>query len=66
MSLKLTSDMVEHLRVAYGAVDRVDPTSAAYTGLCKLLDTLSQDDLKTLRDANIKWISSLARNRVNY
>jgi hypothetical protein len=66
MSLKLTPDMVQHLRVAYGAVDRVDPTSAAYTGLCKLLDTLSQDDLKTLRDANIRWISSLARNRMNY
>ena len=36
----------------------------AYTGLCKLLDSLSQDDLKVLRDANIKWISSLADERV--
>jgi hypothetical protein len=64
MSLKLTPMMVENLRAAYGAVDRVDTTGAHYRNLVKLLDSLSQTDLRILRDARIKWISSLASQRV--
>jgi hypothetical protein len=55
---------VDTLRAAYSEINLVDPASTAYTGLCKLLDSLSQDDLKVLRDANIKWITSLADERV--
>jgi hypothetical protein len=66
MSLKLTPAAVETLRAAYGEINSVDPANAAYTGLSKLLDSLSQDDLKLLRDANIKWISSMAEDRMNY
>jgi len=64
MSLKLTPAAVDTLRAAYSEINLVDPANTAYTGLCKLLDSLSQDDLKVLRDANIKWISSLADERV--
>jgi hypothetical protein len=64
MSLKLTRAMVDTLRDAYAVVDRVDPTTPAYRGVCRLLDQMSQDDLKMLRDANIRWLSSLADERV--
>ena len=66
MSLKLTPSAAETLRAAYGEINGVDPTNSAYTGLANLLDSLSQDDLKLLRDANIKWISGLAEERVNH
>ena len=56
--------MVDTLRDAYAVVDRVDPTTPAYHGVCRLLDQMSQDDLKMLRDANIRWLSSLADERV--
>jgi hypothetical protein len=65
MPLKLTPEMVDTLRTAYAAVDRVDPSSGAYFGLIELLDNLPQEDLRILRDANIKWISSLADARVS-
>ena len=64
MALNLTPEMVAGLRAAYGAVTSVDPSSGAYYGLVELLDNLSQDDLRILRDANIRWISSLADERV--
>ena len=66
MSLKLTAAAVGTLRAAYGEINSVGPTSAAHTGLSKLLDSLSQDDLKLLRDADIRWISSMAEDRLNY
>ena len=66
MSLKLTPAAVDTLRAAYSEINLVDPASTAYTGLSKLLDSLSQDDLKLLRDADIRWISSMAEDRLNY
>jgi hypothetical protein len=66
MSPKLTPAAVGTLRAAYGEINSVDPTNAANTGLSKLLDSLSQDDLKLLRDADIRWISSMAEDRLNY
>jgi hypothetical protein len=64
MSLKLTPTMVNELRTAYGAINCVDPASGAYFAVCEILDSLSQEDLETLRDADIKWVSSLADERV--
>jgi hypothetical protein len=66
MSLRLTPDMMRTLRNAYAGVDHVDPTSEAYHGVCRLLDRLSQEDLRILRDANIRWLSSLADERVRH
>jgi hypothetical protein len=66
MALNLTPEMVAGLRVTYGAVTSVDPTNGAYTRLSKLLDSLGQDDLKLLADADIRWVSSMAEDRLNY
>jgi hypothetical protein len=60
----LNEAQINELRTRYAAIDRVDPSGPTYAKMCKLLNSLSQDDLKTLAAAKIKFISMLARNRV--
>lgn len=55
---------IAQLRKEYGTVNRVDPDKPAYKALIKHLDSLSQDQLKELANAKIKFVSSLARNRL--
>lgn len=55
---------VEELRDAYGSIERMDPSSPLYENLLKALDLLDTPKLQMLADANIKWVSMLARNRV--
>lgn len=55
---------IEELRKAYGAIDRVDPSSPTYENLLKALDLLDTPKLEMLAGAEIKWVSMLARNRV--
>lgn len=58
------SKQIEELRAAYGAIERVDPSSPIYDNLLKALDLLETPKLQMLADAQIKWVSMLARNRV--
>lgn len=62
--MQFTLEQVAELRNSYGAIDRIDPEGRAYAGLVAILNATSQDDLKMLADAGIKWVSSLARNRI--
>ena len=55
---------IAELREAYGALERVDPSSPIYENLLKALDMLDTPKLQILADAQIKWVSMLARNRV--
>ena len=52
------------LRKMMADVDTVDPSSDAYKNLISFLDRQSIETLKVLSDAKIKFVSSLARNRV--
>lgn len=56
--------MIEELRKEYGAIERVDPGSPIYENLLMALDMLDTPKLQMLADAQIKWVSMLARNRV--
>ena len=56
--------IVSTLRSAWNSIDRVDPDNPHYNKLIRLLDSLSQETLKELVDAKIKFVSSLARNRL--
>jgi hypothetical protein len=56
--------MVQVLRARYDEVKSVDPTGAAYANLAAFLDAQPQDVLVVLSKAKIKWVSSLALNRV--
>jgi hypothetical protein len=55
---------IAELRIAYGALERVDPSSPVYENLLKALDMLDTPKLQMLADAQIKWVSMLARNRI--
>lgn len=56
--------MIKTMKAAYGNIQGMDPSSEAYKKLTTLLDKQPKDVLKTLANANIKWVSSLARNRL--
>lgn len=60
----LTTAMIETLRREYGKIETMDPCGDAYPKLVKLLDSLPPEALRALASAKIKWVSSLARNRV--
>lgn len=62
--MKLTQQMIDVLRKEFGKIDKVDPSKPSYKKIVALLDTLSLEDLQALVDAKIKFISSLALNRV--
>ena len=55
---------IEELRERYGKIERIDPDGEAYKNLTAYLDNMSTDMLKMLVNAKIKWVSTLAQNRV--
>jgi len=55
---------IDMLKTAYSGIQGIDPASAEYKRLIALLNSLDQKTLKDLADAKIKFVSSLARNRV--
>jgi len=62
---KFTQSQLNKLREEYSVIQGIDPGSNSYIALTKKLDTLSLPLLKQLESAKIKFISSLAKNRVN-
>ncbi len=57
--------LVNSLRASWGKIDQVDPSSNNYKKLVSMLNSLDQGTLKTLMNANIKFVSGMARNRYN-
>lgn len=62
---KFTQSQLNKLREEYSVIQGIDPGSNSYIALTKKLDALSLPLLQQLESAKIKFISSLARNRVN-
>ncbi|QIG74771.1 hypothetical protein EVC12_136 [Rhizobium phage RHph_I42] len=62
--MQLTKQMIEVLRREYGKLNGIDPSSPSYKKLVGLLDKLPRKDLQKLVDAQIKFISPIALNRV--
>lgn len=56
--------MIDKLKKEWGKIDKIDPESPTYKKLTKYLDSLDQKTLKSLVDANIKFVSKLAMNRL--
>ncbi len=61
---KFTDEMIETLREKYDSVQTIDPCLDGYKEICKLLERMDVAQLTQLVQAKIKWISSLARNRL--
>lgn len=55
---------LETLRKEYNNLNTVDPCGESYKKLIALLDILPQTALKSLANANIKFVSMLAQRRV--
>jgi hypothetical protein len=58
-----TPKMIETMRTEYAKINSIDPCLPSYQKLRAYLDKMSDTNLKTLRDSNIKWVSSMARHR---
>jgi hypothetical protein len=63
-SKNFTPAQLAQLRDQFASVERVDPTGPAYDKMIKLLDGMSQQQLKQVAGAGIKFLSKLALNRV--
>lgn len=59
-----SDSQIAALRTGYGSINKVDPMLPAFGRLTSLLDKASPEQLKQLAGANIKFVSSLAANRV--
>jgi len=62
---RFSQKMLEELRVEYSKVEKIDPAGNIYPKMCAMLDAMPQADLKQLANARIRFLSSLAQNRVN-
>lgn len=63
-SKSFTPAQLAQLRDQFASVERVDPAGPAYDKMIKLLDGMSQHQLKQVAGAGIKFLSKLALNRV--
>ena len=61
---RFTKKHIATLKREYAKIDKIDPASPSYTRMIFLLDGLPQAALKQLANANIKFVSALARNRI--
>ena len=61
---KFTKQQIDALRKEYAKIGSVDPSSKTYGNLTDFLDSLSDEMLKQLSQAKVKFISGLALNRV--
>lgn len=59
-----SKDQLDKLKKEYGTLEKMDVTSSSYKKLIALLNNLDQTHLKSLVDADIKFISKLAKNRL--
>jgi hypothetical protein len=57
------TQLINELRDAYATINRIDPCGDSYKKLTALLDRADDRTLKILRDADINFVSALARNR---
>jgi hypothetical protein len=61
----ISSTQIDRMKAEYSKIDRIDPSSDNYKKLIGMLDKLGKADLQTLSDSGIKFVSGLAKNRVN-
>lgn len=59
-----SNQQIDSLKREFNTLKKIDPISNSYKNLIKLLDSLPQEMLKQLANANIKFVSPLAKNRI--
>lgn len=61
---EFTPAQLDTLRSGFNGISTVDPDGESYKKMTGMLDAMSQDQLKYLAGAGIKFVSKLAGNRV--
>tara|TARA_R100000664_G_C2746963_1_gene134579 strand:+ start:89 stop:1729 length:1641 start_codon:yes stop_codon:yes gene_type:complete len=62
---RFTSSQLSMLKKEYGKIGRVDPSKPTYKKLTDMLDRMTDEQLKQIEDADIKFMSKLAGNRLS-
>ena len=62
---KFSSSQLSMLKKEYGKISRVDPSKPTYKKLTDMLDRMTDEQLQQIKDAGIKFMSSLAANRLS-
>lgn len=55
---------IDALKKAYGGIKKINPDSEAYKKLVSMLNSMPDNQLKTLAKSDVPFVSALARNRV--
>ena len=61
---KFSKEQLNLLKLGYGSLNKLDPSSPTYKKFIKFLEKLPKDELKQLANADIKFVSMLAKNRI--
>jgi len=64
MTESFSASQIAALKAEYSKINTIDPSSDTYKKLIAMLDKLDLKSLKSLADANVKFVSKLAQNRV--
>ena len=56
--------LISQLHASAAKIQTVDPEGPTYKAICKCLDAASNDALRAVHEANIKFFSALALNRL--
>jgi len=65
VSEKFSDAQIAALRTAYSKISGIDPESHSYQKLLTMLDDMDKATLTKVANGNIKFVSGLARNRLN-
>jgi hypothetical protein len=63
-SIEFSKQQLDTLRKNYSTINKINPSSPAYTKLIKLLNSLDNKALKQIANADVKFVSMLAKNRI--
>jgi hypothetical protein len=55
---------IDALRMAYGGINKIDPSGDAYKKLKTIISSMKDEMLKSVVDAKINFVSALARNEL--
>ena len=61
----ITSAQMKRLKANYGVIPTMNPDSDNYKRLLGMIDKMAPDHLRQIAAADIKWLSGLAKNRIN-
>jgi hypothetical protein len=58
------NETIQATVAGFAKIERIDPSGAAYSRLCAILDQADDEALKAVHAANINFASKLAFNRM--